>query len=194
MNILIDELPESLEVDGFKYPINFDFKTCLRIIMAFEDCELTPQEKQVVVLECLYKKVPANIPQALIAANDFLNGGADDEEREGSNEPRQYSFSGDANFIYAAFRQNHGVDLHASNMHWWEFLALFMDMGSETTFTGLVNLRERVNNGTATKEEKIAARKMGKIFEVPETDYRPLDERVREYEALERYERLAKAG
>jgi predicted membrane GTPase involved in stress response len=65
-------------------------------------------------------------------------------------------------------------------MHWWKFLALFMDLGSETTFCNLVGLRKRVKNGTASKEEKQAAREMGDLFEIPEPDTRTPDERDQE--------------
>lgn len=182
MNLLTDELPETLEIDGKSYRINTDFRDCLRIIMAFEDNELTMSEKQYILLNNLYLDMPEDTEQAVLSGIKFLNGG--DEKAEGSGK-KLYSFSKDANFVFAAFKQTHGVDLQIENMHWWKFLTLFMDLGSDTVFCNLVNLRNKVKSGKATKEEKAAAREMGSIFEVPELDTRTLEEREMERKFLE---------
>lgn len=184
MNLLVDAPPVDLDVAGRVYPIRSDFRSCLRIILAFEDNELTPQEKQVVMLSNLYPTPPEDPEAAVARGLWFLNGGQDMQGQSAG--PRLYSFSKDANLVYAAFRQTHGIDLHAAQLHWWEFLALFMDMGGETTFCNLINLRRRVKSGQASKEEKQAARDMGDAFDVPEIDDRTLDEKDAEAEFLRR--------
>jgi hypothetical protein len=126
--------------------------------MAFEDNDLTPQEKQIILLSMLYPTIPPDTQIAIEKANLFLNGGEIGEVKDG---PRLYSFSKDANFIFSAFKQTHGIDLDTAQLHWWKFLALFMDLGSETTFCQLTALRNRLATGKASKEEKSAAREMG---------------------------------
>lgn len=181
MNILVDEHPESVTIDTTEYPINTDFRGCIKIIMAFEDNELTPQEKQLILLANLYSVVPNNLQAALDRANWFLNGGKEQSNSNEANEVhRVYSFSKDANFIYAAFRQTHGIDLTTAQLHWWTFLALFMDLGQDTTFCQLTALRKRIKTGKATKEERTAAREMGEVFDLPEVDDRSLDEKEAE--------------
>lgn len=191
MNILTDEHPESVTIDTTEYPINTDFRGCIKIIMAFEDNELTPQEKQLILLANLYSVVPDNLQAALDRANWFLNGG---KEQSNSNEAsevhRVYSFSKDANFIYAAFRQTHGIDLTTAQLHWWTFLALFMDLGQDTTFCQLTALRKRIKTGKATKEERTAAREMGEVFDLPEVDDRSLDEKEAEADFLAKVKAL----
>jgi hypothetical protein len=182
-SILIDTLPKDITVHGEIYQINADFRTCLKVIMAFEDPELTPQEKQMVLLGNLYKKIPADIHEALRQANIFLNGGEVQEGTETAKH-RLYSFTKDARFIYAAFMQTHRIDLAEENLHWWKFLALFMDLGAETTFTQLIGLRKRIKTGKATKEERAAAREMGEAFEVPDIDRRTLEEKEAESEFM----------
>lgn len=179
MNLLVEDLPEAIEIDGREYPIRTDFRSCLKIILAFEDDELTPQEKAGILLSILYPTCPANVPAALEQAHLFLNGG-EAREAEGEPGPRLYSFSKDANFIFAAFQQTHGIDLQKAQLHWWHFMALFMDLGADTTWSNLVGLRKRIKNGTATKEERAAAREMGDLIEVPEVDTRTLDEKEME--------------
>jgi hypothetical protein len=184
MNILTDALPETIEIATTEYPINYDHKTCLRVIMAFEDNELTPQEKQIILLSSVYAgTMPMDVKQAIEKAHLFLNGGAIGEHE--SDGMRFYSFAKDANLIYAAFRQTHGIDLQTANLHWWQFLALFMDLGQDTTFCQLVALRKRLKTGKATKEEMQAAREMHDLIDVPEIDDRTLDEKEQEQRFLE---------
>ncbi len=181
MNILIDELPEAIEIGGQAYAIHSDFRTALRILMAFEDNDLANLEKHLVLIQNLYQERPAESNQAFEAGIKFLNLG---EESEDDDSPRVYSFSKDANLIFAAFRQTHGIDLATTELHWWMFLALFMDLGADTAFCNLVSLRKRVKTGKATKEERQAAREMGEAFQLPEVDTRSLAEREAEAEFM----------
>ena len=185
MNILTDALPLSVEVGGVEYPVNVDFRAALRSIMAFEDADLTADEKQIVMLYNLYgEDVPTDINGAMEQAAWFLNCG--DKPQEKDSGPRLFSFSKDARFIFAAFKQTHGIDLDSASLHWWKFLALFMDLGSETAFCQLTALRKRIKSGKATKEEKSAARDMGDLFDLDEAQDMTLEER----EALAHFERL----
>jgi hypothetical protein len=183
-NILVDELPESVEIDGRACPVRADFRSCIRIILAFEDNDLTAYEKQLAMLENLYPEIPGNIEAAVRQGIKFLNGGQVEEEGDGEFDLRLYSFSKDAGLIFAAFRQTHGIDLEQAQLHWWKFLALFMDLGAETTFCNLVGLRKRIKTGRATKEEREQARDIGDLLDVPEPDTRTLAEREREAEFL----------
>lgn len=184
MNILIDELPNTIEISHIEYLINTDFRIVLQILLAFEDNELTGLEKQMVLLKNLYPVIPDNVHEALRLADLFLNGGK--EQNEEITGPRIYSFSKDANLIYAAFQQTHGIDLqHTEYMHWWQFLALFMDLGIDTAFCQLVSLRKRVKTGKATREEYQMARDMGEIFDIPELDNRTLEEKEQEAEFMQ---------
>jgi len=183
-NILVDELPGHVIVNGKPVAINTDFKSCLKTILAFEDNELTPQEKYQVLLSNLYTERPENAREALEKGLWFLNGGSNQKANDDA-QPRIYSFEKDANYIFAAFRQTHGIDLYnAASLHWWVFLALFMDLGSETTFCQLASLRKRVKTGKATKEERAIAREMDDAFDISEIDTRTLDEKEQEREFM----------
>ena len=184
MNILVDQLPTTLEIGGRKYEIRSDFRDCLKIILAFEDPELASIEKQTILLSNLYKEMPDNIHEAFERGMWFLNGG---EESASGDNMRLYSFDKDANYIMAAFRQTHGIDLETAEMHWWKFMAYFMDLGSETTFNQLIGLRKRVKTGKASKEERQAALEIKEIFDLPELDNRTLEEREAENAFMKRY-------
>lgn len=151
--------------------------------MAFEDDSLTGQEKNAVLLS-LYKEPVGDVQEGARLAIKYLNCGEEKSGEETSLPYRLFSFSKDSGYIFAAFRQTHGIDLQKAVLHWWEFCALFMDLGSDTTFCQLINLRKRVKSGKATKEERQAAAEMGEAFEIPEPDTRTADEKQREAEFM----------
>ena len=52
---MIGSLPLALDVGGRSYPVRADFRSVLRIVAAFNDDELTTEEKVYVCLRQLYK-------------------------------------------------------------------------------------------------------------------------------------------
>lgn len=186
MNILVDGLPETVEIGGRVYQLNTDFRSCLKIIMACEDSGLTGYEKSLVILTNLFPEIPDDLNAAMEKAKWFLDGGEIHREiEEGQYQPRVYSFSKDANFIFAAFRQTHGIDLKTAQLHWWEFIALFMDIGQDTTFSQLAALRKRVKTGSASKEERKMALEMGDMFDLSDIGSRILEELEAEDEFMQ---------
>ena len=180
-------MPTSLLIANTEYKIDSDFRACLRIILAFEDNELTPQEKQIILLSILFAKLPNDIRQALEKANWFLNGG-EVNNKENENEFRLCSFSKDAKFIFAAFHQEYSIDLEKIDMHWWQFLSLYMGLGEETKFCKIISTRYAVKTGTATKEQKQDYREYPEIYFLPDVDRRTLDEKEMEAEFLRKVE------
>jgi len=76
MNPLIDTLPTAVRVDGEVFPIHADYKTCLKIMLAFEDRELNLFEKQSVMLTLLFgERIPENTAEALRLAGEFFKYG-----------------------------------------------------------------------------------------------------------------------
>ena len=194
MNILVDDLPEAVEVNGVEYAVNFDFRTGLACILDMESSELTDEEKCILLLKRIYgETIPDDVEAAIKLAVKFLDGGKEPPEEENpfADNKRLYSFEKDSALIYAAFQQTHGIDLQKVDLHWWQFLALFQDLGADTGFCNLVNLRRRVNSGEATKEEREYAAKLGDAFYIdnPE-DILSMDEN----ENLALFELLSKEG
>lgn len=191
-NILIEQLPEAVEIDGREWAIRTGFRDCLRVILAFEDAELTIFEKQMVLLELLYPEKPNNAQAAFDLGIQFLNGGEPGESDGGGPSMRLYSFAQDAGFIFSAFRQTHGIDLEKAEMHWWKFIALFMDLGPETTFCNLVSLRKKIKTGKASKEERQTYREIRDVAELPELDTRTIEEKAQMNEFLRQVEEAKK--
>ena len=189
MKLLVDELPTAVEIGGKEYAINVDFRACIRTILAFEDPDLTGQEKQMVMLQNLFPVMPDDPGGAIEQALKFLNGGQLNEVPDESP-LRLYSFAKDAGYIFAAFRQTHGINLETDNMHWFSFMALFSDLGSDTSFCNLINLRKKVKTGKATAEERQAAEEMGDAFLIEEPDLHSAEET----EISDTFDRLYQEG
>lgn len=170
MNILTEQLPTAVEIDGTVYELNTDFRTCLTSILAFEDPELTNFEKQMVMLQLLYKEIPGNLQGACRLAVKFLNCGDDQQVESGHDDGvgRLYSFEQDAKYIYSAIKQSHGVDLEAvDNLHWWKFSYMFLDIKEECFFNRLIQLRRQLKLGKLTKEERELYYRIQDIVDLP---------------------------
>ncbi len=153
MNDLIKPFPTKIRINDEIYEINPDFKNCLRIIKAYEDKELTIQEKHFIMLTLLYKKIPDDIEQAILKGIKFLNCG-EESNKDTSILPRIYSFNHDAKYIYSAMNQTHSIDLNEEKIHWWRFVSLFLDIGDNTFFSKIVNLRQKKFRGKLSKDER----------------------------------------
>jgi hypothetical protein len=173
-NILVEAPPTTIEIEGQEHEVNWDFRTCLRVILAFEDLELTMIEKTAVMLELLYKDRPDNIQLAIEKGIAFLDGGIEHDPT--SSGARIFSFQKDSRLVMAGFRQTYQMDLQVVDLHWWTFLTLFMDLGPDTTFSNLVNLRKRVKDGNATKEERQTALDLGEMFDLPDLWIKTIEE------------------
>lgn len=170
MNALLESPPTSIEIDGKEYAINYDYRTCLNIILAFEDNELTPQEKTQVMLELLYKELPENIQTAAEKAVLFLDCGEEIANNTASSNGigRLYSFSHDAKYIFSAIKYSHGIDLdECPDLHWWKFNYLFLDLDDNCFFNRMIYFRRQKAIGKLTKDEQKIYAEMAHIFDLP---------------------------
>lgn len=175
MNLLTDDLPKSVTIDGKEHVLKTDYRYALHTMLAFEDPDLTSFERTDILIKNTFYEIPGNQEEALKVSGWFLNGGKEyDDTRQAR---RLVSFEKDANLIYAAFNSTHRIDLQEiEEMHWWRFLALFTDLGSETAFGSLTTLRHRYYSGKCTKEEKAAITEMGDAFLVEDIEYLTIEE------------------
>lgn len=159
MNILTDKFPTKTIIDGKEYNLNTDFRTCLKIILAFEDDELLDYEKVEVMLKNLYgDDIPFNTNEAIKKAVLFLDCGEQEKEKKVGTQDvssRLYSFSKDAKYIYSAIKQTHNIDLETIEyLHWWKFVYLFLDLNPECFFCKIIDLRNKKKKGKLSKEER----------------------------------------
>lgn len=169
MNILIDGLPMAIEIDGREYEINADYQTGLRILTAFEDPELTIQERCAVMVALLYKAQPTNFQEAVRLGVIFLDGGqAPEGKKIASDGNRYYSFKHDARWIYAGVdRVLQGRLSRGVFVHWWEFITAFMELPEDCMMSRILYLRQQYAKGKLTREERRLWYEMRDVLELP---------------------------
>lgn len=173
MNILTDKLPKKIRVNNKIYDINYDYKTIINIILAFEDKELTNSEQIYIMLKNLYKEeIPyKDMDEAIKKGIKFIDGGNEINSEKDLKYKRTYSFKKDGNYIFSGINQTHHINLSENEkLHWWVFLSLFMDMSADCTFGELVYYRKRKNENKLTKEEKEQYKKIKKLVDLDEKD------------------------
>lgn len=149
-------LPTSLEVEGVEYAIDPSFETCLDIIRAYEDPDLLEMVKHRVMVKLLFLEPPPFCEETVRAAIKFLDGGDDTPFTKPAGEPKRlFSFQQDMKFIRSAVQRTHGVNLReSSDLHWWKFLDMFMDLDENSMFSRILQLRHQKMKNKLTKEEK----------------------------------------
>lgn len=138
VNIILDRLPESVEIDGKEYHIYSDFRTSV-LFETMMRSNLNEWEKLRQMLSLYYPVIPDNQAAAIDRALWFYNCGKEAAEEETKNKTRNayhagrcaYSFEQDASYIYAAFYAEYRINLQkieSRDLHWWEFQALFSSL------------------------------------------------------------------
>ena len=158
-------LPTALEVNGTAYDILSDFRDALGILTAFEDPDLSNEEKRYI---CLYNLYPAFLAQdetppmpesdyaeAYLAAVRFLDGGRQEPEHAVQSAKRLMDWEQDAPILFPAVNRIAGKDVRAVEyLHWWTFLGFFMEI-REGVFSTVLSLRRKkyVQHKKFEKEE-----------------------------------------
>ncbi len=171
MNVLLSKFPTKIKIGNEIYPVNSDFRNCLKIIMAYEDERLTLEEKYYILLKRLYGGIPNNTEEAIRKGVLFLNCGKEENSDVSNNVKRVYSFNKDGEYIYSAINQTHNTDLESIEyLHWWKFVFFFMDVDKDCTLSYLISLRDKKNKGKLDKEERKTWFTMRRILDL---DYVP---------------------
>lgn len=76
-------------------------------------------------------------------------------------EPDQYDLISDADYIYASFWKDYGIDLHQrfNKMHWYEFRALLAGLSKHTKFREVLEIRNWKPPKKNSKNEEIKVMK-----------------------------------
>ena len=175
-NILLDTLPETVEIDGAEYWINSDFRISILFELLMQDDEVGKRQKLMQGLSLYYPVVPENMTEAGEKKIWFYRCGRkdlhDQSGRTGKGNSKQvYSFDYDDAYIYAAFLQQYGIDLQdVANLHWWKFRALFKALGEDTEFVKIMGYRSVEITSKMSKEQKAFYKKMQAVHALPVPD------------------------
>lgn len=138
------ELPVSLDISGTDFPIRYDFRAVLDVLMAMDDPDLDEYAKSVVILQIMYpdwsRIPPEHINEALEKACRFIDCG---QKNDGNPKPRLVDWEKDASIIIPAVNRVAGMEVRSiPSLHWWTFWGHFMEIG-ESLFSSVLSIRQK---------------------------------------------------
>lgn len=160
-NVLLDELPE--EWNG--YPIDTDFQTGIQISQCLADSELSETERFYTAVDLLFPGDQPSNKEAAVALEWFLNEFHHDNNTGGKSKGPVMDFDIDQWRIYAAFRNQYGIDLNTAKMHWFVFMGLLSNL-NECAFTHVMDIRQKKITSKMSPEEKKAIAEAKKVFSI----------------------------
>lgn len=171
MNILIDLLPNAVEIDGIEYDVNSDFRTSILFELMMLDNNMGDRQKILNALELYYPTMPSNVDGAIKAMMWFYRGGKDIVESKGNGKgkiTRIYSFEYDDDDIYSAFLDQYRVDLQdVEYLHWWKFKAMFKALKEDNMIVKIMGYRSMDLSKIRDKDQKEHYKKMKNLYKIP---------------------------
>lgn len=151
-------LNNEFNYQGKSYRLDLSFDTVISFYQLLDDEHFSAEEKVSVAFEMFFGFKPQNSDFAVSAfeqISSYLREqpyGNDDEEEsssdmQGNPTPavKYYSYTQDAQAIYASFRDQYGINLlqEKGRMHWDEFKALFAGLNDKTYMSRIIQIRMR---------------------------------------------------
>lgn len=167
MNILVDPLPDTVEIGGQTWAVNTAFYVWVLFELTMQDPKLTDAEKIEQALSLCFPAVPPDINRALDAVLWFYRCGTDAPKPGkggGGSYKKAYCFEQDADLIFASFMACYGIDLaEADDLHWWKFRALFRGLPQESEIVKVMGYRTADLKGMGKTQKKLYE-KMRKVY------------------------------
>lgn len=182
LNILLDRIPETVEIGGAEHRINYDFRTSMLFEIMMGDSSLSNEEKAMNALYLYYGEITEDPDEAIGKLLWFYRCGEEKRQKkqkrfdektgkfvEVEDDPVDpvYSFEHDAPYIYAAFLQQYGIDLTVEDMHWWKFKALFRSLSEDTKFVQIVGYRSIDISSKMSSEQRNFYARMKDLYALP---------------------------
>jgi hypothetical protein len=172
MNILVDLVPTTVDIDNNEYEINSDFRTSILFELLMQDNSVGEEEKILFALQLYYPVVPKNINEAIEQILWFYRCGKNTSKSKGNGKGKSitqiYSFDYDDDYIYSAFLDQYGVDLQDIDyLHWWKFKAMFKALKDDNEIVKIMGYRSTDLSKIKDKEQKAYYKKMKELYKIP---------------------------
>jgi hypothetical protein len=188
MNILIDLLPNEVNIEGENYKINSDFRTSILFELLMQDNTISEEDKIIQALELYYPKLPKDINKAIEGILWFYRCGKDEVEtkNKGTGKSTQvYSYNYDDDYIYSAFLDQYGVDLQdIKYLHWWKFKAMFKALKEDNEIVKIMGYRAMDLGKIKDKEQKEYYKNMKELYKIPSNISKDEKEKLSEIEEI----------
>lgn len=165
--MIYGNFPDHVTVNGERLHIDPDF----RIFCEFETAQSKNDNSATArLIAAFYREKAPSDPKAAI--NEFLKfylcGLEVKTSGNGSKKPL-YSFAQDWKLFIAAFRQQYGIDLCTTQLHWWEFSALFAGLTDETQLITVMQIRGTDTSKIKDRNERSRVKALQERFALSET-------------------------
>lgn len=191
MNLLVDHLPDAIQVRGIEVPINTDFRASILYNLAV-DRQTKPED----VLRAAVLHYVPDIPIGLICQelfeklNEFYLGGKNEAQKKQaerlkglSNGKPGYSFELDADLIHAAFMGQYGIDLNTVEyLHWWKFMTLFGGLNDSCEIVKIIGYRTMKLDSKMSMEQRKYYKNLQQRYALPSRQKKPAE--IREMEQM----------
>lgn len=161
MSVLTVPFPTQLQIDGVNCPIHSDFRTVLRCYETLGDKKELSRDEMMEVLSMFYVRQRCYTEDHIDKMFWFFSCGREKEKKvfprkiAGINNKQSFDFVEDAELIYAGFMQQYGIDLQTEEMHWWKFMILLENLGSDTKLQRVMEYRTiDTKNKDLSKKER----------------------------------------
>lgn len=178
MNILLDDLPETITVDGEEFFADTDFRTMIIFEKIITDNTIDPRSCVNMLVDLvLTASQPAEKASAMDGIIYLYSCGEPPESRNTAKNgsvvlrPKMiYSYEHDAPYIYGAFMSQYGIDLNSIEyLHWWKFQALFRSLNSENRIVEIMGYRAADLSKIKNDEERQRIQRLQQIYALPQT-------------------------
>lgn len=182
-------LDDTVEIDGQKYKLNLAFDNVLRLIDLMNDRRLNHITQIETGLKML---IGTDLPEYSITDKEkilyqiFQMSIGDDVEKnvpvdlegnpmpQADEEPKRYfSLKQDAEYIFAAFVKEYGIDLFEmqGKLHWKKFKALLTALLPNCSFREIVEIRaSELPSGKGMGKRREQLRKLKQIYALKEDE------------------------
>lgn len=169
MNLLLNKLPQTVNIDGKEVSINTNFSTSIMFEELLNNNKLSEEELFYKALELYYPIIPRDINEAIKQMLWFYRCGKEIKYSNGTSNNKDdiYSFDYDADKIYSAFLDQYNIDLQdIEYLHWWKFKALFGALKEDNEISRIMSIRA-MDISKLSKEEKSHYLKLKNIYKIP---------------------------
>lgn len=168
INILTENLPETVIIDDTEVRINTDFRISLQFEMLVQS-DIPKKDKILKALKLYYPKIPRNIKKAVECIIEFYSGSeiSENKSEKVKKSSPVYSFRYDSDYIYSAFLQVYNIDLSTEKMHWYKFRALFRSLPDNCEIVKIMGYRAMNITSDMSNKQREHYQKLKKIYALP---------------------------
>jgi putative phage gp15 protein len=172
LNLILDGLPETVDIAGNKVEIETSFRTGIIFEEMLSDPELSDEDKLLTMLELYYPGIvfdETTIREAIEKIFWFYRCGSEPRQTAGGDEGGEtvFSYEYDADYIYAGFMSAYRIDLAKETLHWWQFRALFRSLPEDTQMMKIIGYRSMKISPKLSKEQKEHYKRMKRMYALP---------------------------